>query len=65
MPGSGAYADSEVGAAAATGLDDSKITFYFSLFNDGMKTCWNPHITGIVHYTLNRTASLWKNCEQK
>ncbi len=28
MPGSGAYADSEVGAAAATGLDDSKNTFY-------------------------------------
>jgi hypothetical protein len=29
VPGSGAYADSEVGAAAATGLVDSKkITFY-------------------------------------
>ncbi len=31
MPGSGAYADSEVGAAAATGLDDSKITFYVQI----------------------------------
>jgi hypothetical protein len=26
---------------------------YFSLFNDGIKTCWNQHITGIVHCTLN------------
>ncbi len=36
MPGSGAYADSEVGAAAATGLDNLKLRSmydYFSLFS--------------------------------
>ncbi len=59
MPGSGAYADSEVGAAAATGLDNSKITFYACMItfhysvNDDIKTCWNQHNTGIVHCTLN------------